>query len=232
MPYEGADAQADLEVPNVGDRVQVIHRRGISYDSPVGKYLGCISSEAVPPALGLARTIDKFLGFERKTSVPFSKGIDPNDECIKSNGMGDDCAWKRGRVLGKIELEPVPSIIKSNLRARPDVVKAYKEMRAAAKSDKIKINATSAFRTYKQQANMKRRKPKLAVNAGYSRHQTGIALDINTNRAHPPTKTTKTYNWLAQNAHKYGFVRTVKGEPWHWVYVGISEASKRRPRYT
>ena len=33
--------------------------------------------------------------------------------------------------------------------------------------------------------------------------------------------------WLAKNAHRYGFIRTVDTERWHWVFVGESAPSKR-----
>jgi D-alanyl-D-alanine carboxypeptidase len=47
---------------------------------------------------------------------------------------------------------------------------------------------------------------------GTSNHGRGQALDINTG----PTST-KTYKWMAANAAKFGFRRTVSDEPWHWV---------------
>jgi hypothetical protein len=28
----------------------------------------------------------------------------------------------------------------------------------------------------------------------------------------------KAYHWLTQHAVKYGFIRTVQGETWHWEY--------------
>ena len=50
---------------------------------------------------------------------------------------------------------------------------------------------------------------------GRSKHQNGIAIDMNTS-----SKTSKTgmYNWLCFNAYKYGFIRTVSSEEWHFEY--------------
>jgi hypothetical protein len=47
----------------------------------------------------------------------------------------------------------------------------------------------------------------LAAKPGYSNHQSGIALDLTTS------------SWLANNASKYGFIRTVPSEAWHYEYI-------------
>ena len=47
--------------------------------------------------------------------------------------------------------------------------------------------------------------------AGKSKHESGLALDFETN---PP----ENYAWLVNNMHKYGFYRSVKSEKWHWVF--------------
>ena len=35
------------------------------------------------------------------------------------------------------------------------------------------------------------------------------------------------WKWMAENAHRYGFIRTVSSERWHFVYVGSNAVSKR-----
>ena len=62
---------------------------------------------------------------------------------------------------------------------------------------------------------------------GKSKHQNGIAIDINTS-----SKTRKggTYHWLCLNAYKYGFIRTVSSEEWHFEYrPGSKTFDKVRP---
>lgn len=54
---------------------------------------------------------------------------------------------------------------------------------------------------------------------GYSNHNSGLAIDLNCYGA----KLNSAFNqpifeWLMLNAYKYGFVRTVKSEEWHWEY--------------
>src|SRR5690606_15622592 len=53
----------------------------------------------------------------------------------------------------------------------------------------------------------------LAATPGYSNHQSGHALDLN-------TSTPGVLNWLNNHGAYYGFARTVPSEPWHWEWWG------------
>ena len=61
---------------------------------------------------------------------------------------------------------------------------------------------------------------------GSSRHGSGQALDIETTspgskaQRPPDTILTPAFTWLALNSWKYGFVRAVTTEVWHWEYWG------------
>lgn len=70
-----------------------------------------------------------------------------------------------------------------------------------------------------------------------SGHMMGNAIDVNVGswggRASSKIKTsrpdliTKEYRWLSLNAYKYGFIRTVKTERWHWEWLpGSNQFSK------
>lgn len=69
---------------------------------------------------------------------------------------------------------------------------------------------------------------------GTSEHQLGIAVDINADTT--KSSSDDVYNWLAENAHTYGFIKRypsnktditgVINEPWHYRYVGKEDASK------
>ena len=53
----------------------------------------------------------------------------------------------------------------------------------------------------------------------YSPHPTGIAIDMNTgSKAGTLASITPVYKWMMDNAWKYGYIRTVKSERWHWEY--------------
>ena len=51
----------------------------------------------------------------------------------------------------------------------------------------------------------------LAAKPGTSNHGVGLAVDLNSSGA-------GVYNWLRNNAHAYGFIRTVSSETWHWEH--------------
>ncbi len=58
-----------------------------------------------------------------------------------------------------------------------------------------------------------------------SKHGTGDAIDLNTGTRRKGTLNEKRYIWLVKNSWKYGFVRTVKSEEWHFVYFGKTKTS-------
>ena len=71
---------------------------------------------------------------------------------------------------------------------------------------------------------------------GHSEHQTGLSIDVEgSNLDYDLFAESKEFNWMKNNAHKYGFIlRYPKGkehitgfkyEPWHYRYVGKDVAS-------
>jgi hypothetical protein len=61
---------------------------------------------------------------------------------------------------------------------------------------------------------------------GYSKHNNGTAVDFNTgSRTGTLNKQLDgfLYQWLVRNSWKYGFVRTVSKEEWHFNYLGINK---------
>lgn len=108
-----------------------------------------------------------------------------------------------------------------------------------------RIVAVSAYRDYNYQNELfnyyiKEKGLKYALNCsakpGHSEHQTGLAVDVEgSNRDYDNFIDSKEYNWMKDNAHKYGFIlRYPKGkehitgfkfEPWHYRYVGINLAT-------
>jgi hypothetical protein len=92
---------------------------------------------------------------------------------------------------------------------------AFLKMQKAAHEAGVRLSLTSGFRTMAEQKrlyNCYRTKScnngNLAAKPGYSNHQNGLALDVSTS------------TWLARNASRFGFVRTVKKEAWHYEYTG------------
>ncbi len=104
--------------------------------------------------------------------------------------------------------------------AELDTANAYAVMQAAAAQAGVGLTVVSGFRTMAEQqylyacyVNCNCNSCNLAASPGYSNHQSGHALDLNTSAA-------GVYNWLAANAASFGFKRTVPSEAWHWEWWG------------
>jgi len=128
------------------------------------------------------------------------------------------------------------------LSLRGEAKEQFDKMQADASKSGINIYIVSGYRSYTVQNqvyhNYKLNDPNGAdtysARPGYSEHQTGLAADLNSASASAHFENAKEYAWLAENAHKYGFIlRYPKGkewitgyifEPWHWRYVGVKVA--------
>lgn len=77
----------------------------------------------------------------------------------------------------------------------------------------MNLRIVSGFRTQAEQEALYRLyragSGNLAARPGYSNHQDGKALDLN-------TRDPGVYAWLTRNGARFGFKRTVPSERWHW----------------
>ena len=92
---------------------------------------------------------------------------------------------------------------------------AFLKMQAAANADGVRLSLSSGFRTMAEQKHLygcytsgSCNNGNLAARPGFSNHQSGLAVDVSTS------------TWLARNASRFGFVRTVSQESWHYEYHG------------
>lgn len=124
---------------------------------------------------------------------------------------------------------------------RSDAKDAFVKMAQAALSDSVFFTAKSGFRSPGYQKRVIKRRLqegksfaeiiRFVAPPGYSGHSTGYALDIATGTY--PFAKSKAYQWLFENAHKFGFIETYpKGnltlntwEPWHWEFIGDIESA-------
>ena len=139
------------------------------------------------------------------------------------------------------------TIAGTDFRLHPEAAAAYKKLLAAARKDDVRIRLTSGYRSYSVQAGLLEKYTRaygldyalrIAARPGTSEHQTGLAIDVgNPSRAcalRDCFATTKVGRWMAKNAPKYGFIlRYPKGqesvtgykyEPWHFRFVGVTQA--------
>lgn len=112
-----------------------------------------------------------------------------------------------------------------------------------AKKANIDLKIKWAYRSFWEQYNIKSKDMitygtganKFVADQGYSEHQLGTTVDFVTTEYNDNSSLfhkTKAYQWLVNNAYKYGFVLSYpKGnqyyiyEPWHWRFVGIKLAT-------
>lgn len=102
------------------------------------------------------------------------------------------------------------------------------------------ITVISAYRSYAYQQWIKDRwcPDNLCAKAGYSEHQSWLAVDFweaSTETSWKNNRTLTSYfNWLKENAHKYWFHNTYQRwlkidwydiEPWHWRYLWVEFAT-------
>lgn len=103
---------------------------------------------------------------------------------------------------------------------RADAARNFKAMQAAAAKADVNLSATSGFRTMEQQRVLYQKylngTGNLAAKPGYSNHQNGISMDIGGIGSY----SSKAFNWMKNNAAKYGFQNDVRGEYWHWTFKG------------
>lgn len=101
--------------------------------------------------------------------------------------------------------------------------RAFRAMARAASANGVSLRIESGFRTNERQAELyrewRRGAGNLAAPPGYSHHQLGRALDLELDDP--------TCAWLAAHAQGHGFYRTVRGEPWHWEYLGARQQARQ-----
>ena len=125
-----------------------------------------------------------------------------------------------------------------------DYVKnAFNELKSDASSIGLNIYASSGYRSYSDQKYIYNNYVKMdgqekadtySARAGYSEHQTGLAIDVNT--IDMTFDNTEESIWLKENCYRYGFIirypknkDSITGymyEPWHIRYVGKELAKK------
>jgi LAS superfamily LD-carboxypeptidase LdcB len=130
------------------------------------------------------------------------------------------------------------------LKIQSGVLPHLNSLLAAAENRSISLKIISAYRSFGEQSTLKSSYKltygsganKFSADQGYSEHQLGTTVDFTTaelGTAFGTFDKTTAFNWLADNAYRYGFVLSYpekntyfQFEPWHWRYVGVELASK------
>lgn len=132
---------------------------------------------------------------------------------------GPNAAWDKGKFLKQITLVQIVGANELKFISH-DIADEYLALVNAAEADGVLLPLKSGFRTYEKQEYLYngwiKRRPNfnLAAEPGKSNHQDGFAYDF----AIKGYEGNRIYDWLKKNGPRFGFVRTVSGEPWHWEY--------------
>lgn len=136
------------------------------------------------------------------------------------------------------------------------VTESYNNMYNAALADGIYLTPLGGYRDYQTQKSLYDNKVTSIMTtgvsesdaeimaseriepAGYSENGAGLAVDILSTSA--DFASSKEFEWLTINAHRFGFVlrypedkKEITGmiyQPWHWRYVGVSAATEMKEK--
>ena len=176
-----------------------------------------------------------FSFYNHKTTSPIHTNAEENPSVHNGSLILINKALQIQNTEGN--LIEIPRTIQSNVEVGDTyfmdatAIAQLEKMFKAAKKDKInhfKIN--SAYRSRKlQQTLYVENGADYALPAGYSEHQSGYAVDIGSTKGMMGESNEGI--WLANNAHKYGFILRypenkshitgISYEPWHFRYVGL-----------
>lgn len=126
-----------------------------------------------------------------------------------------------------------------------DTYDAFLKMFKAAKEEDLTLIINSSFRSYEEQEEVyndyknsrgEEYADKIAAKPGFSEHQTGMAIDIQTYGSNASTfEEFDEFKWLQEHAHEYGFIlrypkdkQYITGyeyESWHYRFVGVEVAT-------
>ncbi len=164
-------------------------------------------------------------------------------DAVEEKNYGIDMIVNKHRFLNK---KYNPDLVKVNAKyaseegmlLRKEALDAFIEMSKACDKDGLGIYINSAYRSYDDQIDTMEfyRKwygdsyvDKYIAKAGYSEHQTGLAIDV-ASKSNKTFANSKEYKWMLENSYKYGYIiryekkyehmTLFRAEPWHYRYVG------------
>ncbi len=132
------------------------------------------------------------------------------------------------------------SYARSGMQLVHEAKEAFETLSEEAKKEGKNIIAMSSYRSYEYQVDLynhyvetdgKEAADTYSARAGYSEHQTGLAVDVyNKELPYTSFEQTEEFTWMQENAYKYGFILrfpkdkvNITGyqyESWHYRYVG------------
>ncbi len=172
--------------------------------------------------------LDKLSKTDEELLQKYSKVSFLNEHYVPESTKEIDDDWKYS--------EDKPNALHSK------VMPFFEEMLEDAKDDGIDLWVASAYRSFDTQAQLKGAYTitygsganAFSADQGFSEHQLGTTIDFTTSGLSGGLtgfENTEAYEWMLDNAHKYGFTLSYAEdnqyyvfEPWHWRFVGTDLA--------
>ena len=146
-----------------------------------------------------------------------------------SHRQGPHAAWSEGKYLGQVTLVKVAGTAGELASISEKTCDAFLALVEAGRSDGVTIGLNSGFRSWPEQKQLydgfKRGLPGFnpANPPGFSAHQNGVAFDFDVGGG----GSNPVYLWLQEHGTRFGFLRTVSREAWHWEYRPDQAAAAR-----
>lgn len=142
-------------------------------------------------------------------------------------------------------IEPKELVNIEGQQMTPEAADAMEKMVSDMRNDGLDIILQSGYRSEDTQDYLYNRYASrdgvkeadtYSARPNHSEHQTGLAMDLSVDGTlSEEFENTKQFDWLNENAHKYGYILRYKKdkvymtgytyEPWHYRYVGVEVAT-------
>lgn len=181
---------------------------------------------------GTVSDLDKLSKTDKELLQKYSKVYFLNEHYIPESIREIDNEWKYDETKEQ--------------KLHNKVMPFFEDMLEAAKDDGVELWVTSSYRSFDYQTQLKGAYTitygsganAFSADQGFSEHQLGTTIDFTAkglNGGLTGFQTTPAYQWLLDNAHKYGFTLSYPEgnayyvfEPWHWRFVGQELAKDLR----
>ena len=232
-------------------RARILSRKLSLYEESI-KSLNDITNTSRESFNDLYSTLSRVIAEESKKNKDLQDKVINLDKLAKSDPQ---LLKKYSKVYflnenySPVSVEKIPSdyILNTNVeyKLHTNVLPFLTSMIDDARKEGVEPLVVSAYRSFGTQATLKTQNKmtygantanRFVAEQGYSEHQLGTTVDLAT-KSMPNLNykfdTTKEFEWLKNNAYKYGFVLSYpKGnayyayEPWHWRFVGVPLATQ------
>ena len=186
-------------------------------------------------------TINQLYRFVHLTPAAKEILVKPRFEYANANGIWFLVNKNSSIGLGYApkNLVPVPMAVyrnDSSIQVRSELVNPLKALDTAAQKDGVSLMVRSAYRSSAEQQTLLQQtdNSEYVAPAGYSEHQTGLAVDFNDRSSictNSCSLSSDSASWLATHAASFGFIlrypegkASITGYPpenWHYRYVGL-----------